>query len=465
MRDTMNKMSPNERIQDQLRVSSAGRTGGSCAQSPLGLLRSTEEDDRLLAAMAIADLANSLPAIAKTPPANLPGKKLQPSLPAQSEHCPQSTYQYHTAKVPRRLAESATKIQTATYLKRKPPSVATLATHNGNKIAKITSGNGEKLHINSKMQSTFEMNNGNCSSDASRFRYSAMSSVVSREPWNANTGDSVKALPVPVCGLARQGLTSNQEVIVSTNAKKSEGHPSVTHDHQQKPGGHSWSSAVVSHTTVVTCFPEPLIISSAVARPVLGNFMVARPSSDRVDNVQPGQQVDIKNVALLKHCSSTASTPTTATAASSVTPAMTTVHVTHSSDREVKNLKLTKKFDDVKNVPLVGVVPSHHIDAMKLPLKKRKLLKTHSQSVIPIVVAPHETTPGPNVARLTQDGQAANRSSVSPPPAKVRLVKVEQEKQTEGRNEPTPQLVPARRNTGRCLHAGSASARIYNTTR
>ncbi|KAK2158854.1 hypothetical protein NP493_1760g00008 [Ridgeia piscesae] len=308
-------MSPNERIQDQLRVSSAGRTGGSCAQSPLGLLRSTEEDDRLLAAMAIADLANSLPAIAKTPPANLPGKKLQPSLPAQSEHCPQSTFQYHTAKVPRRLAESATKIQTATYLKRKPPSVATLATHNGNKIAKITSGN-------------------------------------------------------------------------------------------------------------------------------------ARPSSDRVDNVQPGQQVDIKNVALLKHCSSTASTPTTATAASSVTPAMTTVHVTHSSDREVKNLKLTKKFDDVKNVPLVGVVPSHHIDAMKLPLKKRKLLKTHSQSVIPIVVAPHETTPGPNVARLTQDGQAANRSSVSPPPAKVRLVKVEQEKQTEGRNEPTPQLVPARRHTG-----------------
>ena len=449
MRDTMNKMSPNERIPDQLRVSSAGRTGGSC--------RSTEEDDRLLAAMAIADLANSLPVIAKTSPANLPGKKLQSSLPAQSDHRPQSTYQHHTAlsaKMPRSLAESATKIQTAPCLKRKPPSVATLATHNGNKIAKITSGSGEKLHINSKMQSSFEMNNGTCSSDASRFRYPA----VSREPWNANTGACVKSLPVPICGLARQGLTSNQEVIVSTNAKKSEGHPSVTHDHQQNPGGHSRSSAVVSHTTLVTCLSEPLIISSAVTRPVLGNFMVARPSSDRVDNVQPGQQVDVKNVALLKHCSSTASTATTATAVSSVTPAMTTVHVTHSSDCEVKNLKPTKKFDDVKNVPMVGVVRSHHIDAMKLPLKKRKLLKT--QSVIPIVVAPHETTQGPNVARPTQD---ANRSTVSPPPAKVRLVKVEQEKQTEGRNEPTPQLIPAGRNTGRCLH--SASVRIYTTSR
>lgn len=427
----MNKMSPNEGVQDQLRVSSAGRTGGGCAQTPSGRLRSTEEDDRLLAAMAIADLANSLPVIAKSTPTNLPGKLL----PRRSQPKPLPLSTYHTTNAPRILAESLplAKLQTTGHLKRKPPSVAALAS---SKIAKITSREND---IKSITQSTFGTNNGNCSSDVKCLGYSAVSPDHCHAPLNPTAGVRVKHLHGLSCDMAReQGLKTNQEVVTNSSSAKESPmqvclvHPTIAPGQLHSHGGHSLSSAAGTHTTFMTSLSEPLCISAPVTslvqpQPVVA---VARSSGGKVDNVLQGHQVDTENVAVV---------PTNGDVPlslhTSVAPAMTTVHVTHSSDHEAKNTKLKKTIEDKKIMQTVSTVPSHHIDAMKLPLKKRKLLETHVQPVSPIVVTPHELQ-GKTVAQQppAPEGHAMDRSSISPPPAKVRLVKVEQEKLEEGRS-------------------------------
>ena len=425
----MNKMSPKERIEDELRAASSAR------RTPPGRLRTTEEDDRLLAAMAIADLANSLPAIARSPTTCLPG---------QPERVRQKC---HPAKAPCR-AESVANVRSAVNLKRKMLSVTTSVNNNDNKLAKvnggerwITTGGDRWITTN-----TVENRNGNCRSDSKCKGFPQTPSVLCNGSLNPTTGVHVKSLSGLLGDLGRQQKLNSNHMLVN-NSSSTEGNPLQTSRHPvcvvQPTVTFDEASATETHPTILTCFsePRPLCISAPVfklelRRPQAASFTVARPSSGV--KVEQYHQAATQNVTVTStNGNIPLSSHSTITGVKSIVPTVTSVHVTHSSttDHHAKNPKRRNAlvdFKDTKNLHMVGILTNQRMDAAKLPLKKRKLHGAHPRSVSPIVVTPHESK-GQVVGLRTSaaEEQTADRSAASLPPTKIRLVKVEHGKEGE----------------------------------
>ena len=426
-RDTMNKMPPKERSEDELRaVSSAGPPGG---------LRTTEDDDRLLAAMAIADLANSLPAIVRSPAICLPGGK---SLPPERVR-----QNYQPAKAPCTFAESVANMRTAVNLKRKMPPVTTSVNGNDNKVAKVTCGERWVTTCGDKWTTC---TNGNCRSDSKCKGVPPIPSVLCNGSLNPTTGGHVKSLSGLLGDLGRQQRLNNKQMLVN-NISSAQGNPSQTSRHPvcvvQPTVTFDEASPTETHPTILTCFsePRPSCISTPIFKlelhqPRAGSFTVARPSGVKVEMCR---QAATQNAMVTPTTGNIpVSSQSTITGVKSIVPPLTSVHIAHSStDHNTKNpnrRNALMSFEDKKNVQMVGILTNHHIDATKLPLKKRKLHGAHLLSVSPIVVAPHESK-GQVVALRTsaKEEQTVDRSASSLPPTKIRLVKVEQGKEGEGK--------------------------------